>query len=288
MTDEGVRKAQVLNPARVQDLLERALKAAFSAPDAATGLRSVVSESDTVGIKLNCLAGSPLSPTRELADALVGLLKKAGVLPDRIVFFERSERDITKGGFTVKRYGDGPLFVGHDTRGYAFEREVTISGKVGSCLSSVVTRKVSVLINLGVLKDHNLAGLSAGMKNLFGIIHNPNKYHDNRCDPYVADVTAFDPVQRKLRLTVIDALTAQCEGGPGYLPAFAWPYNGVMASIDPVALDRVAWDVLEARRKAKGLPSLAEAGREPVWIRTAAGKGLGNDDPTKFRIERGG
>ena len=42
----------------------------------------------------------------------------------------------------------------------------------------------------GVVKDHDLAGVSAGLKNWYGVIHNPNKYHDSCCDPYVADVVA--------------------------------------------------------------------------------------------------
>jgi len=284
MIDGGIRKAQRLDEKRVAALLERAVRGALDAPDAAAALAGLLGDDAVVGVKLNNLAGPPLAPTPAFVKALVALLGKAGVTPGRIIFFERGERDITKGGFEVKRSGGGPLFVGHDTPGFGYQSEISTSGSVGSCLSRVVTDRITALINLGVLKDHNLAGLSAGMKNLFGIIHNPNRYHDDLCDPVVADVSAFPVVRRKLRLVLVDALTEQYEGGPGYLPAFAWERNGVMAATDPVALDRVGWDIVEAQRKKKGLPSLTEAGRPPRWIRTAARRGLGTDDPDKFEL----
>jgi hypothetical protein len=284
--DGGVRKGEGFDAKRVAGLFERALKKAFGSPDAAAGLRSILSEDDVVGIKLNCLAGRPLSPTREVVDALVGVLKKAGISTGNMIFFERAERDIRKGGFDVRRGGDGPLFIGNDSPGFGYEPEPEISGQVGSCLGRIVTDRIDVMINLGVLKDHNLAGLGAGMKNLFGIIHNPNKYHDNGCDPYVADVAAFPVVGKKMRLTILDALTAQCQGGPGYLPAHAFEFNGILASTDPVALDRVAWDLIDERRKKEGLPSLEEAGRSPAWVRTAGKKGLGVGDLEKITVVR--
>lgn len=285
--DDQVRRGEGLDPGRVDGLLQMALKAAFGSPDAASGLRSVISDGDVVGIKLNCLAGKPLSPTREVVDALVGVLKQAGISTGDMIFFERAERDIRKGGFEVRRGGDGPRFLGNDSPGCGYQPEPEISGSVGSCLSRIVTDRIDVMINLGVLKDHNLAGLGAGMKNLFGIIHNPNRYHEDCCDPYVADVLAFPVVQKKLRLTILDALTAQYEGGPGYLPAYAFEFNGILASTDPVALDRVALDLVDAQRKKKGLPSLEEAGRPPRWIQTGAKKGLGEGDLAKIKVVSG-
>jgi hypothetical protein len=57
-----------------------------------------------------------------------------------------------------------------------------------------------------------------------------------------------------------------------------------MASVDPVALDRVAFDRIEAARRERKLPSLVGSTREPRWIRTAREKGLGTDDPDRFRL----
>jgi len=240
----------------------------------------------TVGIKLNCLAGPALSPRPQLCRQLVALLGRAGVPPEKVIFFERAERDLKKGGFEP-RYSGGPLFLGHDSPGVGYEEEVAVSGRVGSCLSRVLTRKITALINFGVLKDHNLAGVAAAVKNLYGVIHNPNKFHDNNCDPYLADVLAFPEVQKKLKLNLLDATTAQCHGGPGYLPGHAWAFAGLLASTDPLALDAVAWDIIEKRRRTTGLKSLEEENRAPRWLRTAAQRGLGRANLSEIEIVEG-
>jgi uncharacterized protein (DUF362 family) len=271
----------------VAALLEQGLQLALAAPAAKSAWGELLGSGETVGLKLSCLGGAPLAPTRELVEALCASLAQAGVPSERVVVFERGERDLRKGGFEVRRSG-GPLFVANDTPGLGYEEEPEISGEVGSCLSRILTRKISVMINVGVLKDHSLSGVSAALKNLYGLIHNPNKYHDSTCDPYLADVLAFPVVQRKLKLSVIDAITAQCQGGPAYFPDHAWPFNGLLISTDPVALDRVAWEIIEERRKASGLPSLAKENRAPKWLRTAAARGLGQDDLSRIQILRGG
>ena len=128
-----------------------------------------------------------------------------------------------------------------------------------------------------------LAGVGCGMKNLYGAIHNPNRYHENNCDPWVADVSAHPFVRGKLRLVLCDALTAQFHGGPARSAAHQWRPGTVLAATDPVALDRVAQEIIDARRAAAGLRSLAEASRPPRWLATAHERGLG--EHRRERIE---
>jgi uncharacterized protein (DUF362 family) len=119
------------------------------------------------------------------------------------------------------------------------------------------------------------------LKNLFGAIHNPNKYHLNTGDPYVADVNALPAVRKKVRLTICDAIAPQYEGGPSYMPHWSWPFNGLLVSRDPVALDYTGWKIIEEQRAGKGLPTLKAAKREPVYIARAADAQhrIGANDP---------
>jgi hypothetical protein len=121
---------------------------------------------------------------------------------------------------------------------------------------------------------------------MFGAIHNPNKYHPNAGDPYVADVNALPEIRSKIRLTICEALQAQYEGGPTYMPQWTWPYNGLLVARDPVALDTTGWQIIEKKRAEMGLKPLAAMKREPRYIATAsdAGHRLGTNDPK--RIER--
>jgi hypothetical protein len=124
-----------------------------------------------------------------------------------------------------------------------------------------------------------LAGVTAGMKNYFGAIHNPNKYHDAHCDPHVAEVFDAPPIKSKHRLTVLDALVVQFHKGPAYHPRWAGKYGGFVFSLDPVAADTVGWTIIERLRAEAGLPTLQEEGRAPGYIGTAGRMGLGVADP---------
>jgi uncharacterized protein (DUF362 family) len=146
-----------------------------------------------------------------------------------------------------------------------------------------VSTTCTALVSFGVVKDHDLAGVSAGMKNLYGLINNPNKYHDHNCDPYVADVANHPYVRDKLRLVVLDGVTGQYHGGPAWRPDTNWPLGAVVASTDPLAADAWAWTKIDGERKVHGLPSLAEAKRAPHFLATAERYGLGIGDPARIR-----
>jgi len=53
-----------------------------------------------------------------------------------------------------------------------------------------------------------------------------------------------------------------------------------------VALDRTAWQMIEAKRAEAGLPTLEAAGRPPRYIATAADTAhkLGFNDPQRIHV----
>ncbi|NOZ23714.1 MAG: DUF362 domain-containing protein [Planctomycetes bacterium] len=262
-------------------LLHESVKKATgeSTPEAAWSSR--FSKRDVVGIKVNCLAGARLWSHTKLVDAVIDGLRMAGVRDENILIWDRLSRELAGAGFTINRGRSGVQCFGTDS---AYERSPEIQGSVGSCFSQIVTRKCTALVNVPVLKDHDLAGVSLGLKNFFGAINNPNKYHANNCDPYVADVNSVRHIRKKLRLIICDGLVAQCDGGPAYKPGRAWKYAGLLVGTDPVAVDWIGAQVIEKRRKKTGLPSLAKVNRPPKHILTAARAGLGIKDPSKTEV----
>lgn len=265
-----------VDPAQARRALAAAIRAATGAPSTRAALGALFAPTDTVGIKVNCLGGRNLSPRRELVEALVDLLAEAGVPAERIIVFERSSRELQRAGFPVRRDGPGYRCFGIDND---YDPSPSTSGAIGSCFARLVSTTCTALIGFGVVKDHDLAGVSSSLKNWYGVIHNPNKYHDGNCDPYVADVCNHPFVRGKLRLTVLDGVVAQCHGGPAFRSDATFPLGRVAAATDPVAADAWAWRVIDAERRRRGLPTLAEAKRPPRFIATAAGYGLGVGDP---------
>jgi uncharacterized protein (DUF362 family) len=234
---------------------------------------------DVVAIKVNGLASGTFSPRPELVRAIAAGVRTAGVHAANVIIWDRTTREVERSGFPPQKGADDVRAYGTDAlRGGGYGGDLEFSGSVGSLVSRIVSEYATVLINVGVLKDHDLAGVSAGMKSLYGAIHNPNRYHDNHCDPFVAEVAALPSIRRKLRLTVVDGILAQAEAGPGFAAQWVWPCDRLLLAVDPVACDRVAWDLLEARRARVGVPTLTEAGRPPGWIAAAAEIGIGRSE----------
>ncbi|MCR4291406.1 MAG: DUF362 domain-containing protein [Candidatus Kuenenia sp.] len=241
--------------------------------------------SDIVGIKLNCLSGRIMSPHVAIVDAILHGLKFAGVKDENIIVFERYNRELEAAGFRVRRATKGVQCFGTDELPQGgYDSEPQIAGSVGTCFSKIVSQMCTAIINVPVLKDHDLAGISVAMKNFFGAMHNPNKYHTNNCNPYIAELNSHPYIANKVRLIVCDAILSQYNGGPGYKPQWTWNYNGIIVGRDPVAFDRICHTIIEDQRKKMKFPSLQQARREPKYISTAAMLGLGTDDLSKINL----
>ncbi len=240
---------------------------------------------ERVAVKVNCL-GLPTHPA--VAHALAQALNGAGVPPERTLLWDRSDRELERAGYQLNRSGSGVRCYGTDSldrRGWGgYESQVTTSGAIGSLFSRIITEECDALVSAAVLKDHNLAGLSCTLKNFYGAIHNPNKYHDDGCDPFVADVCAHNLIRGRLRLAVCDATRPQFHGGPPSRTRWQWPYGGIILSTDPVAVDRVALEILERKRSAEQMIPLAADDRPVRYLASAAARGLGSAELGEIEV----
>jgi len=228
-----------------------------------------------VGIKTNCLTF--FNPTLlPLVDALSEMLvDSTGIDENNIIVWERTNRELKKAGYTLNASSFGRRCLGTDTQGVDYGEDFYTSGRVNSRISRILTTMVDHSINLPVLKDHSLAGLSGGLKNMYGAINNPNKYHANNCSPFTAEINNLGPIRAKHCLTILDAVRVQYDNGPGFDgDAIDW-YNGIIVSTDPVAADRVALELLEGLRSQHGLPPLEKVGRQVKYLAEAQKLGLG-------------
>ncbi len=269
----------------VSNLIHKAVMQLTHALSQEKAWQALFKPNDTVGIKLNCLSGKTMSPHVAVVESIIQGLKLAGLKDKNIIVFERFNRELETAGFRVRRMTEGVQCFGTDELPIGgYENEPQLAGSVGTCFSKIVSRLCTAIINVPVLKDHDLAGISVAMKNFFGVIHNPNKYHGNNCNPFIAELNTHPYLADKVRLIVCDALLAQCNGGPSYKPQWTWNYNGIIVGKDPVAMDRTCHTIIEDRRKEVKLPSLKQAHREPKYISTAAALGLGTDEPSKINL----
>jgi uncharacterized protein (DUF362 family) len=269
---------------RIMSMLDRAMQSVFEMDHPAEPWKKLVRLGQKVALKVNALCGRGLSSNLQLVEAICERLQGAGIRAGDIVIWDHDTAELERAGYQISTAAGRVQCYGTDRVGY--EEELVIYGSVGSRLSKILTEHCDVLINVPVLKDHDTAGVTIAMKNMYGVIHNPNKYHPNGCNPYIADLNMLPAIRTKMRLNICDATTACYEGGPGFKPQYSWKENALIVSQDPVALDHTGWRIIEHKRAKMKLKTLEADGRAPRYIATAADAqhGLGTNDPQRIAL----
>ena len=265
-----ISKSGRVNYNLLSQMVKKGLCKLTSESKAEDALRHFFSPKDQVGLKVNCLAGKMASTHPEVALTCADLLKDSGVEAKNIIIWDRSERELKEVGFPLNFNGGNFRCFGTDSKGVGYSYDLINYKSIGSLLSRVMNEYTNVQLNVPVLKDHSLSGVTCSLKNFFGAIHNPNKYHDNECDPFIADLNTLPQIKNQQKLVICDALRVQYNGGPSYHPQWAEHFGGVIVSDDPVAVDFVGYQIIDKIRTKHKLPSLEKAGRKPKHVFTSA------------------
>ena len=107
---------------------------------------------------------------------------------------------------------------------------------------------------------------------------------------FIPAVVSHPIIRKKCVLHIMDGIRGVWEGGPfGRNPEWLFDYNALLFATDPVAMDHVEWDILDAKRKQMGVPGVGAVGRlaadpfkhegydirQPQYIAMAGQIGLG-------------
>ena len=269
---------------RVVKLLDRAMLAYGG--HSADAWKQIVHPGQKVSLKVNTIAGKGMSTHVSLVLAICERLQQAGIKPGDIIIWDRTSRELERAGYTISTDPNRVRCFGTDTAGYGYEDQPQSFGKVSAKISKILTQNCDVMINLPLLKDHEIAGVTLAMKNMYGVVERPNELHAGNCNPYIADLNMLPPIREKMRLTILDGMTGLYNGGPSFHPEYTWPHNGLLVAQDRVALDRTGAQIIERKRAEKGLKTLAEVGRPATYIATAADAqhNLGIDIPGNISL----
>src|SRR5205823_1787690 len=97
----------------------------------------------------------------------------------------------------------------------------------------------------------------------------------NQCNTFIPTAVNQAPLKEKATLHIMDGLIGVYEGGPGsWNRTWAtWRHKSLFFATDPVAMDRVGWDIIDAKRLREGWPTVAQMGLHTLATgrRTAAG-----------------
>ena len=268
-------------------MLERAMTDLTGRSTLGEAFGRFVHPKDKVAIKLNGIAaqkGATMATNKELVLEIVRGVLEAGVPPENLWVFEQFPTFLA--GTRVK---DSVLPEGVKTYTHngtdAGTGEVRIHGIRTRFARQLV--EATAVINVALIKDHSLCGYTGALKNMtHGTTLNPAEFHANLMDPQIPLVYAQDVIRSRVRLHITDGFKLIYNGGPlDRDPRARVPHEAVYVSTDPVALDRIGWQVVDKWRVDKGLPTLEKSKRLPSYIERAADMGLGIADLNRIRMK---
>lgn len=149
-----------------------------------------------------------------------------------------------------------------------------------------MSNEVTKVVNVPVLKDHWTAGVTCALKNVtYGCVNNTARSHTeagNWIDELVPAIALMPKLREKVVLHIADLLVACYAAGPDPSTS-TFDYGALLFATDPVALDRIAWQILDAQRAKMALPPVADMPeRKPQYVLRCADAGLGIADIAKI------
>jgi len=107
----------------------------------------------------------------------------------------------------------------------------------------------TALIPLPALKAHWLTGIGTVLKDYILYSGRPRDYHGEN-NAKLGEIWNYPEVKGKTKLVLVDALYPLCDKGPQPDPRYKWPYNGLIAGTDPVAVESVCLKIIMEKRAA--------------------------------------
>ncbi|MFH0901872.1 MAG: DUF362 domain-containing protein [Pseudomonadota bacterium] len=259
----------------VQEMLDQALGTiAGNAAKPWQTLLPDASSTTRIGIKVNCL-NEYLSSSVALVRALVESLRAGlGIAGEQIIVWDRRGDELARGGFSESTLGTrvvGTVASTADASGPGYGEAIcgVVAGKTPR-ISRILTELTDLTISVPVLKTHPVSGITAAMKNIYGVVHNPGDYHQNLAVALPA-LYRLPPIRRSIRLTICDALIAVTLGGTSD-PPDAVPRR-ILVARDPLALDCRALALVNSLRAERSAPPVDPA--VTGWLDNAYDLGLG-------------
>jgi len=268
----------------VYDMIARSMLELTGEKKLKKAWRKFVKPGERIGLKVNPVAGKSLSTSHEVVRAVIAQLEESGIKRSQLTIWDRREFELTDVGFTQENYPgiritgteqmdkeglyygkDGKLYGEHmidrdwyywaDVEGEYDEYTMPymVNGGKYSYFTKIVTQELDKIINIPILKNAGMT-VTLALKNLaFGSVSNTGRLHAKLWNETCAQVCAFAPLRDKVVLNIVDGIKGCFNGGPGANPQFFCDYHTIIAGSDPVAVDRIGFDVVIARRIAEGL-----------------------------------
>jgi hypothetical protein len=318
VSEDGLK----IDAGAVREMMERGMRSLTGESRTIDAWKRFFNADDVVGIKVNAGGRPWVVSTPEIVVECVRNLMEVGVKPEQIYIFERFQDqldDINYGQYLPKgvnvfaaeqanqRYSNS----NYDPHVYV-EADFFGEDDTRSNMISLISHKLTKIINIPNMKDHGATGVTGCLKNIaYGGFSNVARTHyrgTSHTLTYVGTLAAVEPMRSRTVLQIMDGLRGVWHAGPfaATLKYVFFPRT-IMFGTDPVAIDRLLLDIIDDERKRRGAISIWNRDeksldfingksrdkdpdvniiiREPGHVEYAAKLGLGISDLSRINVQ---
>ena len=279
----GMRGRFYPDPRAAEEMVDKAVCTLTGETDLKKAWARFIKPEDRVGIKINALAGRFASTMKEVVDPIVKGVRLVGVPDENILIYDQYGGNMRAARFEWQDKPGKLRVMNHAVLGY--ENSLTESAGGGRGKLAKTLLWTTAVINVPVLKDHDLAGVTCAIKNMVcGSVEKPPLMH-RKIHTALPNFYALDHIRGRVRLTICDGSFCLYDGGPKYNPGNIVSHDSVYATVDPAAMDATALAVVDSEREKHGFKPLEKANRPATFLKVAEDIGLGISDRAKIRLE---
>lgn len=302
--DDRATEAFKPQPEIVRRLVQRGITNFTGRADVASAWRSLVKTNDVVGIKVFSAPGPHVGTRPSVVAGVIEGLIAAEVPTNQIIVWDRQLSDLRRAGFAelAREYGvriAGALESGWDeSQFYEFallgqlvfgdlEFGKTKEG-VGrkSYVTKLLTTNVTKIISVAPLLNHNSIGVSGHLYSLaLGSVDNTMRFEGDalKLAQAVPEIFALPAITERVALNIVDALICQYQGQQTLRLHNAVALNELRFSADPVALDVLSVQEINAQRLRAAEALATRTNRLDVY-QNAALLELGTADTNRIEL----
>ena len=261
--------ANRVSQAVVGEMLDRGLRELTGEKDLRQAWSKFIQPPDVVGIKINPSGAPACCSSPEIVREIVAGVRSAGVPARNIFVYDRYAYEMDIGsyqalvpkGVRVTGVQEHKL----DASGYHpnifCEANFFGEWETRSYMANIVASGVTKIINVPTMKDHSAAGVTGCLKNLgYGTFNNVDRSHRRPfsfTDPLIGIMCSVEPLRSKAVLHIMDGTRMVWHGGPlTQNQDFIFPAGLILVGSDPVAIDTIELEKIEAKRSKEGAPSV--------------------------------
>jgi hypothetical protein len=302
--DDNATEAFKPKPDVVRVLVQRGITNFTGLTDAIASWRSIVGTQEVVGIKVFSPPGRQVGTRPEVVAGVVEGLLAAGIPTNHIIIWDRQLSDLRRADFddVARQYNvrlAGSLEAGWDEKVFydsallgqlvygdlEFQKKEDGVGRK-SFVTKLLTTNITKIINVSPLLNHNSIGVCGNLYSLaLGSVDNTIRFEGDpsKLAEAVPEIYALPAIGDRVVLNIVDALICQYQGEHVSRLHDSVALNQLRFSTDPVALDVLSVQEINAQRVRTALALAARTNRLDLY-RNAALLELGSADANRINL----